>query len=99
MLQTILKLPLKFFVLLLLLLCMTIQVLTRVAMNVSSSLIGLLMLFLLGCGIYMAAKQQWNQVLLLFLLEVMCMAAVLAAAWLIGLLGSLSEALMELLYI
>lgn len=91
------KLPLKLLVLLLFLLCAAAGILAKLAMRLSLYLIGPLMLFLLGCGIYTATKQQWSQTLLLFLLEAVCTCAVFGASWVIRLLDAGSEKLLELL--
>lgn len=90
------KLPLKLLILLLFLLCAAAGILAKLAMRLSLYLIGPLMLFLLGCGIYTATKQQWSQTLL-FLLEAVCTCAVFGASWVIRLLDAGSEKLLELL--
>lgn len=95
MLVRILKLPLKLFALLLFLCCSSAALLVQLAIRLAAYVIGPLMLFLLGCGIYTAVKQAWSQTLLLFMLEVLCAAALFGSAEVLGLLGDCKEKLLE----
>ena len=46
------------------------------------------MLFIFACGIYTVFKQQWNQTLILAVLELGCIALITGAAWIAGLAES-----------
>lgn len=77
----ILKLPFKLFALLLLLVCATVRALVGIAGNFANIGISLLMLFVLGCGIYTACHGQWSQTLLLFMVEMGCMAVLMCTLY------------------
>ncbi len=79
----VLKLLLKFFLLPFVLLFGTVILLCKLASNLSSHAVSLLMLLLFICGIITVSKQQWNQTVLLFGAEVICFAALFFVTWLI----------------
>lgn len=75
----LLKLPLKLLALPLILILMTAVILVKLATNLSAYVMGPLMLFILGCGIYSAVQQMWTSVAILAVLEILCVAALFFA--------------------
>jgi len=75
----LLKLPLKLLALPLIVLCKLAAILVRTATNLSSYVVGPLMLVILGCGVYALLHQQWSNVFLLVLLEGLCAAVLFGA--------------------
>lgn len=68
----LLKLPLKLLLLPCILVFGTIIVLGKLASNISSYAVSLLMLLIFICGIMTVCQNQWNQTMLLFGAEVIC---------------------------
>ena len=71
MLKKIALLPLKLFLLPLLLITATASILFEIAAHLSCYVIGLFLLFLLGSGIYTVVHQFWSQTFLLGLAAVL----------------------------
>ena len=101
--RTILKkialLPLKLFLLPLLLITATASILFEIAAHLSCYVIGPFLLFLLGSGIYTVVHQFWSQTFLLGLAAVLCVALLMGAAMIQGLLDSLQDRLLWLFWI
>ena len=76
----LLKLPLKLLALPLILILMTAVILVKLVTNLSAYVMGPLMLFIPGCGIYSAVQQMWTSVAILAVLEILCVAALFFAA-------------------
>lgn len=98
MLIKLIKFPFKLFVLPLILICTTVALLVKLAANLSCYVLGPLMLFLLGCGIYTITKQQWSQTILLALMEVACVAVLFGAVLIETALDSVNSALIGFLH-
>lgn len=98
MLRKIIMLPLKLLVLPLLLVCMIAMALVRLLTNLSSYIIGPLMLFLLGFCVYFIVQQTWNQVAILAVLEVLCVAALFGAVCIETLLANVCGTLTGFLH-
>ena len=98
MLVKLLKLPFKILALPLILICTTVAILVKLAANLSCYVLGPLMLFILGCGVYTITKQQWSQTFLLALMELACVAALFVAAWVESALDSVNDALIGFLH-
>lgn len=62
------------------LLSATAAFIVKTATNLSCYIMGPLMLFILGCGIYSAVQRMWSSVLILVVMEVFCMAVLFLAA-------------------
>lgn len=98
MLKKIALLPLKIMLLPLLLVTATVSVLLQIAAHLSCYVMGPLLLFLLGCGIYTVVQQLWSQTFLLGVIAVACVGMLMSAAMVQGVLDSLQERLLSLLW-
>lgn len=94
----LLKLPLKLLAMSLIVVCKLATLLVRTAANLSSYVVGPLMLMILGCGVYALLHQQWTNIFLLAILEALCAAALLATVVVETLLMRAGEALAEFLH-
>ena len=79
MIRKLLLLPVKLIVALIVLLCMTLTALVKLVSNLSAYLMGPMILFLLGCGLYTATKRLWMQSVLLMGMETICVAVLFGA--------------------
>lgn len=75
----LIKLPLKLLALPLILILMAAALLVKLVTNLSAYVMGPLMLFILGCGIYSAVQQMWTSVAILVVLEILCVVAMFFA--------------------
>ena len=98
MLKKIALLPLKLFLLPLLLITTTVSILFEIAAHLSCYVMGPFLLFLLGCGIFTVVQQLWSQTFLLGLAAALCVALLMGAAMIQGLLDSLQERLLWLFW-
>ena len=69
-------------------LCTLIKWLAVVVMTCGSYVLSPLMLFIFGCGVYTVCRQQWDQALLLGILEACCIALLTGVAWVAGIADS-----------
>ena len=69
---TLIKLPFKLLALPLILIFATAAILIKLINTLSTYMMGPLMLFILGCGIYSAMQQMWTSVGILVFLELLC---------------------------
>ena len=79
----VIRIFLKIIILPLLLLISILRILFLILINLSGYVIGPLMLFLFGCGIYTIVKKFWSQAFLLGLLEIACLFTLFAASFVI----------------
>lgn len=69
----------------------TVELMFKFLTNVSSYVIGPLMLFIIGCDIWCVFGQKWTQCLILTGMTVACFLVLFIAAVVIGLLESARE--------
>ena len=79
MVMKFIKLPFKLLALPIILILMAAVLLIKLVTNLSAYVMGPLMLFILGCGIYSAVQQMWTSVAILVVLEILCVAAMFFA--------------------
>ena len=79
MVMKFIKLPFKLLALPIILILMVAALLVKLVTNLSAYVMGPLMLFILGCGIYSAVQQMWTSVAILVVLEILCVAAMFFA--------------------
>lgn len=72
---TLVKLPLKILFLPLMVVSAGLSFLAKMCSNLSGYFLSPLILFVFGCGIYSVITQQWNHVLLLGIIELLCISA------------------------
>lgn len=77
----LLKLPLKILSLPLMAVFAVFSFLVKLCTNLSGYILSPLILFVLGCGIYAAATQKWNHVLILGIIELACIAALFGSVF------------------
>ena len=87
----ILALPLMLFLAI-------VRVLFNLCANLSCYVLGPLMLFILGCGIYTIVKQLWSQTFLLALMEAGCLLFLFGAGYVIVLLEDWGRSLGEFIH-
>lgn len=75
----LIKLPFKLLALPIILILMAAALLVKLVTNLSAYVMGPLMLFILGCGIYSAVQQMWTSVAILVILEILYVAAMFFA--------------------
>ena len=92
------RILLKIIVLPLILIIGILHVLFRALANLSCYIIGPLMLFIFGCGVYTVIKQLWSQTFLLGLMEAACFLVLFGASFVIVLLESWSHHLAAFLH-
>ena len=71
----LIKLPFKLLSLPLMIVCAGLSLLAKLCSNLSGYILSLLILFVFGCGVYTVISQQWNQMLLLGIIELLCISA------------------------
>ena len=71
----LIKLPFKLLSLPLMIVCAGLSLLAKLCSNLSGYILSPLILFVFGCGVYTVISQQWNQVLLLGIIELFCISA------------------------
>ena len=69
------KLPFKLLSLPLMIVCASLSLLAKLCSNLSGYILSPLILFVFGCGVYTVIAQQWNQVLLLGIIELLFISA------------------------
>ena len=71
----LIKFPFKLLFLPLMIVCASLSLLAKLFSNLSGYILSPLILFVFGCGIYTVIAQQWNQVLLLGMIELLFISA------------------------
>ena len=71
----LIKFPFKLLFLPLMIVCASLSLLAKLFSNLSGYIISPLILFVFGCGVYTVIAQQWNQVLLLGIIELLFISA------------------------
>ena len=71
----LIKFPFKLLFLPLMIVCASLSLLAKLFSNLSGYILSPLILFVFGCGVYTVISQQWNQVLLLGVIELLCISA------------------------
>lgn len=71
----LIKLPFKLLSLPLMIVCASLSLLAKLFSNLSGYILSPLILFVFGCGVYTVIAQQWNQVLLLGIIELLFISA------------------------
>ena len=97
-LKKILLLPVKLLVLPLILLLKIIYALAYLVTHVGTYILSPLILFVLGCGIWCATQGRWTDVGLLAGIEVMIVAVIFAAVWLLDVVQTASGGLVSFLH-
>lgn len=94
----LIKLPFKLLALPLILILMTAAILVRMVTNLSSYIVGPLMLFILGFGIYSAVQQRWTSVAILAVSEVLCVAVMFFAFSVVSVLEGMRDFLVSFVH-
>lgn len=94
----LIKLPFKLLALPLILVLMTAVILVKLLTNLSAYLMGPLMLFILGCGIYSAVQQMWTSVVILAVSEVLCVAVMFFAFSVVSALEGIRDFLVSFVH-
>ena len=97
-LKKILLLPVKLLVLPLILLLKIIYTLAYLVTHIGTYILSPLILFVLGCGIWCATQGRWADVGLLTGIEVMIIAVIFAAVWLLDAVQTVSTGLASILH-
>lgn len=71
----LIKFPFKLLFLPLMIVCASLSLLAKLFSNLSGYILSPLILFVFGCGVYTVIAQQWNQVLLLGIIELLFISA------------------------
>ena len=71
----LIKLPFKLLFLPLMIVCAGLSLLAKLCSNLSGYILSPLILFVFGCGVYTVISQQWNQVVILGIIELLCISA------------------------
>ena len=71
----LIKFPFKLLFLPLMIVCASLSLLAKLFSNLSGYILSPLILFVFGCGVYTVIAQQWNQVLLLGMIELLFISA------------------------
>ena len=71
----LIKFPFKLLFLPLMIVCASLSLLAKLFSNLSGYILSPLILFVFGCGVYTVSAQQWNQVLLLGIIELLFISA------------------------
>ena len=71
----LIKFPFKLLFLPLMIVCASLSLLAKLFSNLSGYILSPLILFVFGCGVYTVISQQWNQVLLLGIIELLFISA------------------------
>ena len=72
---TLIIFPFKLLFLPLMIVFAGLSLLAKLCSNLSGYILSPLILFIFGCGVYMVIAQQWNQVLLLGIIELLFISA------------------------
>ena len=72
---TLIIFPFKLLFLPLMIVCASLSLLAKLFSNLSGYILSPLILFVFGCGVYTVIAQQWNQVLLLGIIELLFISA------------------------
>lgn len=94
----LLKLPFKLVAIVLMLAVGTIGVLLKIVSGISHVALGLIMFLLFVGGVITAFQGNWPLVGVIFVMEVICFAASLAAAILVEVVDGIFGALLEFIY-
>lgn len=65
----------------------------KLLVNLSSYVLGPLMLFLVGCAIYTIIQSAWNQLFILSIMLTACVLALFSASWVIVTLEDVNDRL------
>lgn len=71
----LIKFPFKLLFLPLMIVCAGLSLLAKLCSNLSGYILSPLILFVFGCGVYTVISQQWNQVVILGIIELLCISA------------------------
>ena len=71
----LIKFPFKLLFLPLMIVCASLSLLAKLFSNLSGYILSPLILFVFGCGVYTVISQQWNQVVILGIIELFCVSA------------------------
>lgn len=71
----LIKLPFKLLSLPLMIAFAGLSLLAKLCSNLSSYILSPLILFVFGCGVYTVISQQWNHVVILGIIELLCFSA------------------------
>ena len=71
----LIKFPFKLLFLPLMIVCAGLSLLAKLCSNLSEYILSPLILFVFGCGVYTVISQQWNQVVILGIIELLCISA------------------------
>ena len=97
-LKKIILLPVKLLVLPLILLLKILYALAYLVTHVGTYILSPVILFVLGCGIWCATQGRWADVGLLTGIEVMIIAVIFAAVWLLDVVQTASGGLVSFLH-
>ena len=75
----LIKFPFKLLFLPLMIVCASLSLLAKLFSNLSGYILSPLILFVFGCGVYTVIAQQWNQVLLLGIIELLFISALFSS--------------------
>lgn len=98
MMMKFIKLPLKVLALPFIFVFTLAAVLVKAVNNLSSYVMGPLILFILGCGIYSAIQQMWRSVAILAVLEVFFLAVMFFAVVIESTLDGMKESLLSFIH-
>lgn len=71
----LIKLPFKLLSLPLMVAFAGLSLLAKLCSNLSGYVLSPLILFVFGCGVYTVISQQWNHVVILGIIELLCISA------------------------
>ena len=71
----LIKLPFKLLSLPLMIVCAGLSLLAKLCSNLSGYILSPLILFVFGCWVYTVISQQWNHVVILGIIELLCISA------------------------
>ena len=94
----LIKFPLKVLALPFIFIFALAAVLVKAVNNFSSYVMGPLILFILGCGIYSAIQQMWRSVAILAVLEVFCLAVMFFAVVIESTLDGMKDSLLSFIH-
>ena len=75
----LIKFPFKLLFLPLMIVCASLSLLAKLFSNLSGYILSPLILFVFGCGVYTVIAQQWNQVLLVGIIELLVISALFSS--------------------
>lgn len=85
------KLPFKLIAYILIAIVCLLTFFVKVLVNLSTYVLGPLMLFLIGCSIFVIVKGFWSQLLILGTLLMLCVLSLFCAAWILIFLESAND--------